>query len=113
MGTKSTVSSLGMFSERYTAGVEERDGSQLGATSSPQHRAWHVGGIWYMSEWFVDDTSLGSPRTNKLHQTHYLRKPAGGMQDPELEAGESWEKSRWPAEALSVLMGIQFLLAFG
>lgn len=65
MGAKSTVSSLGMFAECYTTGVEERDGSQLGARSSPQHRTWHVGGIWYMSEWFVDDTSLGSPRTNK------------------------------------------------
>jgi len=33
------------------------------------------------------------------------------MQDPELEANDIWKRSRWPVEALKVLVGIQFMLA--
>ena len=50
-----------------------------------------------MSEWIVDDTYLGSLSTNNVKPDALI---VLGMQDPELEAGDTWERSPWPVEAL-------------
>lgn len=67
----------------------ERNEPQLQARKSSKHRTWHIGGIWYMSEWMLMTPTLGLQVPRMLSQMHWLPQEAK-RQNAGSRAGGAW-----------------------